>query len=466
MRQRVGFRDVLAVREFRALWGAEVISVCGDQLARVALSVLVYQRTSSAALTAFTYALTFVPALLGGAVLGGLADRFPRHTVLIATDVVRAGLAGAIALPGLPLVVVCTLVLALALAGAPFKAAQLALLPSVLDTERYPVGLALRTVSTQLAQLVGFAGGGAVLLVISPQTALGVNALTFLVSAMVVAGGVRARPATRSIKADPGSDRAVSAMALLSGNPTLLVLVGFIVLAGLTVAPEGVAAPYAAGLGGSTAAVGVLLAADPLGSAIGAWIFKRWHTATAQTAGPTTRIASIGPWAIGSGAVLIPCALRPGLVISALLWALSGALATAVLIHAQALLTLAVPDSRRGAVIGLASAGLQTSQGVVVLAAGLVGQHLGVYRAVGIVGVVTVMIAVGLGVGWRRARLRSPSTTAGNDGQEGSEDEHGMSHGMSAIFRGHGCACMPPSSRRPSRSVISAWAPSAVVRWS
>jgi hypothetical protein len=46
---RVGFGAVLAVAEFRAMWAAELLSVCGDQLARVALAVLVYQRTSSAA---------------------------------------------------------------------------------------------------------------------------------------------------------------------------------------------------------------------------------------------------------------------------------------------------------------------------------------------------------------------------------------------------------------------------------
>ena len=41
--------DVLRVREFRWLWCAEVLSVAGDQLARVALAVLVHGRTGPAA---------------------------------------------------------------------------------------------------------------------------------------------------------------------------------------------------------------------------------------------------------------------------------------------------------------------------------------------------------------------------------------------------------------------------------
>src|SRR5260370_1105279 len=42
------FRDVFAVAEFRALLAAQLLSVIGDQLARVALTVLVYDRTAAA----------------------------------------------------------------------------------------------------------------------------------------------------------------------------------------------------------------------------------------------------------------------------------------------------------------------------------------------------------------------------------------------------------------------------------
>src|SRR5262249_47526080 len=157
----------------------EIVSVCGDQLARVGLSVLVFQRTSSTALTALTYALTFVPALLGGVLFSGLADRFPRRAVLVCSDFVRAALAGLMALPWLPLPLLWALVFGLAMAGAPFKAAQLALLPAVLVGERYPVGLSLRTVSAQVAQFAGFVVGGSVLLVVPAPAALGINGLTF-----------------------------------------------------------------------------------------------------------------------------------------------------------------------------------------------------------------------------------------------------------------------------------------------
>ena len=50
---RATFTQVFAVAEFRALWLAMLLSVAGDQLARVAMTVLVYDPTRSAFLTAF-----------------------------------------------------------------------------------------------------------------------------------------------------------------------------------------------------------------------------------------------------------------------------------------------------------------------------------------------------------------------------------------------------------------------------
>ena len=63
---RTTFRDVFAVTEFRALWLAQLLSVIGDQLARVALDDLVYYRTHSALLAAITFVVGIVPAFPRG----------------------------------------------------------------------------------------------------------------------------------------------------------------------------------------------------------------------------------------------------------------------------------------------------------------------------------------------------------------------------------------------------------------
>ena len=60
------FREVFAVREFRPLFGTFLLSTAGDELARVALTVLVYQRTDSPLLSALTFAIGHLPGCSAG----------------------------------------------------------------------------------------------------------------------------------------------------------------------------------------------------------------------------------------------------------------------------------------------------------------------------------------------------------------------------------------------------------------
>ena len=119
-RPRTTFRDVFAVAEFRALWLAQLLSVIGDQLARVALTVLVYDRTRSALLAAVTFVVSIVPTFVGGIALAWLADRYPRRGVMIVCDLVRCALVLVMAIPGVPLAGMVTLLFVVTLVGAPF----------------------------------------------------------------------------------------------------------------------------------------------------------------------------------------------------------------------------------------------------------------------------------------------------------------------------------------------------------
>ncbi len=139
---RISMLSLLHNLEFRTLIITQFFSLAGDQLARVALSVLVFNRTDSALQAAIAYALTFVPAAIGGPLLSGLADRRPRRSVMIASDLVRAPLIGLIAIPSIPLPLALGLLALAGLFEAPFEAARGALLPDVLSAERYPTGYA------------------------------------------------------------------------------------------------------------------------------------------------------------------------------------------------------------------------------------------------------------------------------------------------------------------------------------
>ena len=191
--QDSGPGNLIRHSEFRALWTAYAQSVLGDQLARVALALLVFDRTDSPAWTAATYALTTLPALLSGVLLSGLADRFPRRTVMISCDLIRALLVALMALRGTPLPLLAALLVLAQLAEAPFGAAQGALLPTVLGERMYERGQRVMLITHQAGQLVGFAGGGVLVALLGTHNSLAVDAVTFLLSAVLIRTGVRSR---------------------------------------------------------------------------------------------------------------------------------------------------------------------------------------------------------------------------------------------------------------------------------
>ena len=262
--QRATYREVFAVAEFRALWLAQLLSVAGDQLAKVALTVLVYDRTRSSLLAAVTFAVSFVPAFLGGLTLSGLADRLPRRTVMIACDVIRGVLVLAMAVPGMPLAVSVALLFVVSMLVAPFNSARAAVYPDVLAGDRYVIGTAVTLTTYQLAQVVGFAAGGAVVGFFGARPALLVDAATFAVSALLIQVRVQRRPASRheGARAAPLADMVAGLrLVFTSANLRTLMLFGWV--AAFYNVPEGVAAPFARQLHSGAVGVGLLLAAGP-----------------------------------------------------------------------------------------------------------------------------------------------------------------------------------------------------------
>jgi predicted MFS family arabinose efflux permease len=399
---RATFREVFGLPEFRALWFAEIMSIFGDQMARVALSVLVYRQTSSAALTGLVYALTFAPSLLGGILLSGIADRFPRRSVMVAADLIRCVLVLFVAVPGMPLWAMCVFVASATLFNPMFKASQLALLPDILKGERFLTGMAIRNITTQSAQLAGFFGGGVLLNAIDPRVALVINAATFVASAAFVRLGVHDRPAATTKTTRPSFLGSISqGSRLVFTDPGLRALLLFTWLMGLLPVYDGIAAPYAQLFGGGSVATSLVFASDPLGSVLGAYIYTRWVP-------PSVKPRLPGVMSIAAAVPLLFCFFQPGLVVSLVLFVISGGLGTVALMQATATYSLGVPDSNRAQAMGLSNTGLTTVLGLSPLAGGLLADHTSPQTTVGAFGTAGLLLAVPLAVAWHRNIRRSP----------------------------------------------------------
>ncbi|HEX9358896.1 MAG TPA: MFS transporter, partial [Streptosporangiaceae bacterium] len=361
--QPVTYRDVFAVSEFRALWSAQALSCAGDQFAQVAIAFVVYARTGSAFLTAAAYALTYLPPVIGGAVLSGLADLMPRRQMMITLDLARAGLVALMALPGLPFAGLCALFFGTVLLGTPFSAARSALLPDVLPSDKYPLGSVIGSHTTQLSQIAGFLAGGGLVASLGPHRALALDSLSFSLSAGIVACGVRPRPAPPRGASHPSPwEITWDGVAAVFGSPALRTLVLFGWLAGFTVVPEALAAPYARVLGGGAAAIGLLMAAMPAGTVIGGFVIGRLLR-------PSDRMRPMGWLAMLSCAPLIFSLTHPPLAVLILLLALAGAGGAYQLAAAAAFVT-ALPATRRVRAFAVAQTGLLAAQGLGIVTGG------------------------------------------------------------------------------------------------
>jgi MFS family permease len=365
---RTTFKEVFAVGEFRALWIAQVLSVAGDQLARVALTLLVFDRTHSAALAAVTFAASVVPTFVGGLVLSGLADRFPRREVMIACDLSSAVLIVAMALPVTPLVARVGLLFAVTLIGAPFSSARASLYPDVLPGDRYVVGTAITITTIQFAQVAGFAVGGAAVGLFGVRASLIADAVTFVASALLTRLLVRARPAAQTRLATRSASRSGvrAAVRLVFATPALRTPMLFGWLAAFVDVYEGVSAPLAKVLGGGAIAAGLILASGALGVSVGVIAFSRFIPAS-------QRARWMAPLAIASCGVLILFAVHLTLPLALLVLAASGLLGCYQL-PANAAFVSAVPPERRSQAFGLAQGGMSLGQGAAIVLAGAAAQ--------------------------------------------------------------------------------------------
>jgi hypothetical protein len=392
---RTTFRDVFAVREFRALWFSEVLSVAGDRLALVAITLLVYNHTRSPLLAAIAYASGYVPWVIGGLFLADLADRRPRRTIMVVCDVVRMVLVAGMALPHVPIWVLVALLFATTMFAPPFESARAAITPDILLGELYPLGAAVIQTTFLAGQVLGAVGGGLAVAFIGVRPTLVIDAATFVVSALFIAVGTRARPAAARpeiVQPSPLA-RMRGGFGLLFGDQALrtLLLLGWLV-AFYTI-PEGVAAPYAARLGGGSIATGLVLASTVFSTTIATPLFSRFVR-------PRRRLAWMGPLAVMTCATLVLTALRPGLAVSLVIFSLSAAFGVYQL-AANTAFVVRVPNERRAQAFGIANMGVIVGQGAAFIAAGAAAEVVAPAVVIAVGGGIGAIVGLVLTLRWR-----------------------------------------------------------------
>jgi MFS family permease len=189
-------------RQARRFFAAHTQSSLGTGAAYVALLLLAYNRFHSPWAITLVLLADFLPAIALGPLLGAAVDRFGRRRCAVIADVSRAlAFAGIWLAPSFALTV--TFALIAGVGTALFKPAVLAGLPRLVDDEHLPAATSLYGAIADLGHTLGPALAGAALLVTGPRELLLANAITFAVSALLIARVDLGSPATDNAERRP-----------------------------------------------------------------------------------------------------------------------------------------------------------------------------------------------------------------------------------------------------------------------
>jgi len=185
--QLVGYRRILALRDYRLLWSAQVVSTFGDRLTQIGLIALVFAMTGSDRSIGLVLTLTVLPRAVFGLFAGALADRVSRKTLLIATDCARALIVLVLALAAeLPLGAVYLLAALHATATVFFTPTRYAVLPDIVPEHELLAANTLDETTQSGLDPVAYLIGGALIAALGVRAGFGVDSVTFLASAALI----------------------------------------------------------------------------------------------------------------------------------------------------------------------------------------------------------------------------------------------------------------------------------------
>jgi MFS family permease len=183
-------------RNFRRLWGAQIVSEIGDWFYTLAIYSLLLQLTGRASSVALALVLQVLPQTFIGPTAGVVNDRISRKRVMITADLVRVGIVLSMLLVRSREMVwlVYPLLLLETIMAAFFEPARTSVIPNITKREDAILANTLGSTTWSLNLVLGATLGGIVAALLGRDAVFVLNALSFLVSALLIAGMHFAEP--------------------------------------------------------------------------------------------------------------------------------------------------------------------------------------------------------------------------------------------------------------------------------
>jgi predicted MFS family arabinose efflux permease len=177
-----------ANRNFRQLWSAQVVSELGDWFYTLAIYNLLLQLTGRAASVALALVLQVLPQTFIGPTSGAINDRLRRKHVMIAADLGRVLIVLCMLLVRSKEMVwfVYVLLVAETLLAAFFEPARSSVIPNIVAREDVVLANTLSSATWSVNLMLGATAGGVVAALLGRDAVFVLNAISFLVSAVLI----------------------------------------------------------------------------------------------------------------------------------------------------------------------------------------------------------------------------------------------------------------------------------------
>jgi putative nucleotidyltransferase with HDIG domain len=390
-------RRITALRVIRSNPGfsnlitAIAISSLGDPLTQVATLVSIYAATRDPRFVALGFISQALGTILISTVLGGMADKLPRRGLVVALELVRAGIlvATPFAMMGNRWWSIIPILFCLASINGIVQPARQAAIPSLVPPSQVGKANAIIAATTMLAGAIGFALAGGILAVFQATSPLFiVDAATFALAAAIVLGipslgGGEVRTSV--------SGALTRTWAIVSLRPHLVIgtLASFLLPISF---PALLAMAYQVSprQGGQTYSTLELVLS--LGIFVGSLAVSRFSSiGTMRTVGAglfVTGVCSVGIW------------MSPSLPVNHLLMWIGVALFVASIgnpvyaVANQTAIIESADSSNRGSVMATRFGLVQTASIIGTAAGGLITRQWGAFAAYGVLGLGLVLLAM------------------------------------------------------------------------
>lgn len=266
--------DLLRHSGFRLLFLATLGSGVGSWLAFIALQIDIKERTDSGVWISALLVAEVVPMFAIGVFLGPVIDRVSRRGLMIAADLMRFGVFAALPFTESPAVIVALAGVA-GFATGVFRPAVYAGLPNLVEDRDLPNANSLLQTIENLTTTIAPLVGGALVAAASPDLPYAINAVSFLLSAALIA---RIARGSLQQEAPPSAGHlrdVLEGLALVrTSRAVLVVLLAWAVIASTATSGVNVAEIFLAkdSLDAGDFGFGLLVAATGFGLAGGSFV--------------------------------------------------------------------------------------------------------------------------------------------------------------------------------------------------